>query len=909
MALNQLGLGLNFVATDFASPVIRRLMGNLTALDVTLAKTTRSLNAGAVAQHRYARLTGGAATAIRGQNAAIRTSAAATPKAAAATKQAATANTALATSAGSAAARFGLLAGAAVGVYGAFKAADAASNFNQQLVATQKIMGATTAELDAMENKILEVGLSTKFSPDQIVEGMKGLGAAGQSASQAMNTIKPAALLATAGQIELDRASMAIVGTLNAFQMEADEAALVADKLTKATQLSNLQANDFEAGLSKASAGMATFGQSFDDTLVGLGALRNANIDASSSSTALRESARRVFSDPAARSRLKKLGIDTDALSESQHGLIESIFAVDAATKDMTKAQRDENVAKIFGARGLLAFNAITKTTFKTMRDGREVTLRGQEAFEAMRESIQGAAGTAEDFNDALLDTFEGQKQILGGAVDTLKVVFGQGFAQVLKPVVRFVAESVSQIAKFFKELEPQTKEAIAKFVTIGAAVAGVAGAIVMLGGPVSAVIAVVVGAVIGLKRIIDTNVGGIKDTLQETFGRVVLFFKGFAQLITDGFLSGDTLASLMKEENKNVLTTLQVLVQVGYRIKRFFGGLMEGFQEGMAAAAPTFKALKEAFFELGKALGITGREFSKVTTPSERFAEIGKRVGGFLARVVEIGAQFLTFLVRFRAGVIKGFKAVMTYAQPVFEFLGESFRQFGEAIWGVLEQLGLVQGGFGSTGDFADRMGQAMGMVMTGVIVPLSAALGAMVRITSWVIKAIHGLIWVFQNIWAFGQAVVKLFGTDIPNAFKAFEMRIREIFKPVTDLIDKTIGRLEGGIDTARKFAAQFGLSTPETGSTVALAAQAANAAASPPGAGAAARAQGTNAARQAEEQAETQNRGLAKALGQFLGGTGATTGPAAPFVAQVFLNDEQIATAVANGREAASAAEFGG
>ena len=70
----------------------------------------------------------------------------------------------------------------------------------------------------------------------------------------------------------------------------------------------------------------------------------------------------------------------------------------------------------------------------------------------------------------------------------------------------------------------------------------------------------------------------------------------------TDGFLSGDTLASLQKEENGNVLTVLKTLVQAGFRFKKMLVGIGQGFSEGMAAAAPTFEALKTAFFELGKA-------------------------------------------------------------------------------------------------------------------------------------------------------------------------------------------------------------------------------------------------------------------------------------------------------------------
>jgi len=882
-------------------------------LDIALTRVTKRIAGFNASQRGMVRAARGAQKRINGKTAALSQANVVMVEHAARTRQVAQAQRATTGSTGAMVKRFGTLAVAAGATFLAFRAADFASNFNQQLVATQKIMGATDEQLGAMEEKILDVGLRTKFSPDEIVEGMKNLGSAGLAAGEAMAAIEPAALLATAGQIGLDSASRAIVGTLKSFSLEADQAGIVADKLARTTQLSNLQAADFEIGLSKAAASMGAFEQSMDDTLVGLGALRNANIDASSASTALRESVRRVFADKRAREQLKGLGIDVDKLNESEHGLIDTIFEVDAATKDMTKSQRDAKVAAIFGARGLLAFNSISKLTHRTMRDGQEVTLKGAEAFEVMREKVANADGTVKDFNDAMLDTFEGQKQILSGAVDTLRVVLGQGFARVLKPVVRFTAESVGKIAKFIKELSPQTKEAVAKLAGFTGVVLGLVGAVIAVGAPVAAVIAGIGTAVVGVKRIIDTNVGGIGDRFRGLLASAKLFFRGFSQLITDGFLSGETLASLQEEENANVLTALVRLVQIGHRIQRFWGGIQEGFRTAMEGAAPTFEALQNAFDELGKALGFAGDEFTAIKTPSERFAAAGRVIGKILARLVEGGAQFLVFWLRFRAGLVKGVRTVLTAARPALDNLRVAFGRLVEAGGSILRVLGLVDGGFGKSGDTVDMLAQVLVSLIQYVLIPM---------INAWA--------WVFEKtakVWrafAIGIAIVRalinagiwLKDTIVDGIAGAFDFIAEKVpvLGKVIDVFDRIVDRITQARDRIREFrqlvsfGGEGGVRDQVRG---AIGARVNTFLGSALGvdqnAGAAASAAGTQRAREFADQAQAQASALAQEMRKTAGGGEKANGQATNVT--LMLDSEVLLEVLTNAQQTATAAGFGG
>jgi len=196
------------------------------------------------------------------------------------------------------------------------------------------------------------------------------------------------------------------------------------------------------------------FNQSLDDVLITMGLLRNRNIDASSAATAFREATRRVGADHRAQQAILGAGVQVfDQATGRMRSMVDIMSEFADATRDMSEEERNRRVVQAFGARGLLAFNAVMNASFTTMRDGREVTLRGAEAIAALRREMEGAEGTAQSFREQLLDTFEGQKTRLLGTLQTFAVVLGEPFAQVFKPIVRLLVNVLNAILRAFQAI------------------------------------------------------------------------------------------------------------------------------------------------------------------------------------------------------------------------------------------------------------------------------------------------------------------------------------------------------------------------------------------------------------------------------------------------------------------------
>ncbi|MGE0324078.1 MAG: phage tail tape measure protein [Polyangiaceae bacterium] len=641
--------------------------------------------------------------------------------------------------------------------------ANAAGEFEQGLASVGAVTRATTDQLHSLRNAAIQAGVETQFSPAEAVAGLQSLATAGQTAEQATRTLIPVLDLAAGslGQLGVSQAADALVGTLNAYGVAADQATGVTDKLLRITQLTNFQTRDFEAGLSKAAATGAVFGQDLNDVLITMGLLRNRNIDASSSATAFREAVRRVGSDSRAQQAVTGAGIEIfDEQSNQMRSIVDIMDEFAKATAGMSAEERNRRVVTAFGARGLLAFNSILNASFTTMRDGQEVTLKGTEALAALREEMSGAEGTAARFREKLLDTFEGQKTLLKGSMQTLAIVSGEAFAQFFKPIVSVVIQIVNAVLGAFQALPAPVKKAFAAFVTgAGAVVALVGGIIaakaaiallaiglqaigVTLGGIVAIVLPAV--AIFGLLALtiagfvvaFRDNVGGISDFFTRFKEQVGLAFKGLMQLFDQGGFSGAVKDELSRAENGGLKDFLISVYTWVARIKNFFSGIASGFSAGVAAAKPSIEAFLNALTGLGKSLGLLSEKDDATTASNkfEAFGKTGERVGKALARAFDFVVQVLTAVTEVAQGVAAGWD----YMTPGIDMVKNALSQLGDKLDEAINQL------FGSR-EATDQSGggwRTLGTVIAFSIGMALGVIGAFVTVISAMVAVVSGVV-----------------------------------------------------------------------------------------------------------------------------------------------------------------------
>ena len=716
----------------------------------------------------------------------------------------------------------------AVAVAGAFTLAGAAGKFEQGLAAIGAVTRATTRELQMLRDASIQAGIETQFSPDEAVAGLQSLATAGQTAEQATRTLVPVLDLAAGslGQLGVAQAAEAVVGTLNAYGIAAGEAAGVTDRLLRITQLTNFQTRDFESGLAKAAATGAVFNQGLDDVLITMGLLRNRNIDASSAATAFREASRRLASDQRSQQAILGTGVQVfDKVSGQMRSMVDVMTDFAGATRNLSEEERNRNVVQAFGARGLLAFNAVMNAAFTTMQDGVEVTLHGADAIEALRNEMSRAEGTAESFRERLLDTFEGQKTLLRGTMQTFAVVLGEPFAKVFKPIVAAVVDALNFLLRAFQVIPAPLRNIFAGLVVAGGAFLMLVGGVIAakasiallaiafkalgitIGGimatllPAILIVGALAGVVGGLYIAFQRNLGGIADLARRMQERVSLVFQGLGQLFEQGGFSGAVREELNRAENLGLKRFLISVYQIAHRIRQAWEGFKEGFTTTIDEARPVFEGLVEALSTLGREIAgiFSGLSGGVASLPSSEFRSFAQIVGATIGSLVTWFTRLLRVFAQISAGVAGGFGSMMDVVRPALQVVGEAL---GNLFVAWRELTGATNDSASAVGDSTKvwiGLGRFLGRVFAGIVVVLSLALGGLIKVLTgifWVLRMLKEAF-VATGVWI-GETAARIyiwFSETLPSAISSAVDRVTGFFRAIGQFL-AGIGRRFRGI-----------------------------------------------------------------------------------------------------------------
>jgi TP901 family phage tail tape measure protein len=585
-----------------------------------------------------------------------------------------------------------LTTGVAVGALGgAISLANQAGEFEQQMAAVGAITRATAKDMNTLETAAINAGIATQFSPKEAAEGLRNLGQMGFNATEAAQALVPALDFAAGGQISVAQASQTAASALRVFSLETDDAALTVDKLLRISNVTALKAADLELAMGNLGRGVGLTKQSIDEMLPSLGLVRNTGVEASTAATSV--SSALLFMAKNSKKFKNDIGVSVTDAAGNFRPFMEIVLDTSAALKDkyVDSAERAAKAQELFGRFGVSSYTAISEQLTKGIRNAAGETLKGADAMNYLREQMKKAAGAAAEFREKLLETFEGQKTLLRGTLETMAVVFGKPFAAVFKPFVNALTNSLNAVIRFFTALPKPVQNAIAGVVVAVAVLTAALGLMLTVGGAITILLpfmstfimvmkamAIATGGVvlvvaafaaaIGLAVwLVRNNVGGLGDAFRNAMEKIKLFWNGLTDLFTKGGFSEAVSKEMGKAENQGIRNFAIMFFMIFHRIKRFFEGIATGFRMTMEAFEPVFGSLGEAFRRLGEALSQLGFNMLGVAgTPSDRFHEAGNGIGYVLASLLSGVSLLITGLVE-----------LVTWLVKAGSWLGDNFAKF----------------------------------------------------------------------------------------------------------------------------------------------------------------------------------------------------------------------------------------
>lgn len=683
----------------------------------------------------------------------------------------------------------GIMAAGAATLAGAFALANVAGEFEQQIAKVGAISQASAADLKRLHDAAIEAGIATQFSPTEAAAGLEALASQGFKATQSIKLLRPVLDLAAGGAIGVESAAEAITSAVHVFGLNMEQAAFAADKLLAISNGTALAAKDLQMALGTVGRGASMTNQKLEEMLISMGLVRNTGVDASVAAQSV--SSALVFMAGRA-GAFKKLGVSVTDAQGKFRPFLDVVMDTSKVlgSKYTDEAERAAMATKLFSRFGLQAYSAIVKQLGTGIRD--EATgaiLHGAEAMEYLRDKMEHTDGVAAKFREQMLNTFEGQKKLLHGSMQTLAIMIGEPLAKAFKPVVAMTLETVNKVIDFVRTIPEEVKGPFFKAIVVvggfamafGAVVAAVAGFLVLkpfliamgtaLGGVMSAILPVllyvglIAGAVMVMRYAVEQNLGGLGYVWREFSTGVRAAVQGLIQLFTQGGFSGAVREYFANAEHSGLKRFVIALYQVGFRVAQFFRGMKIGITTGLDEAAPAFNALHMALVGLGRALGFVAAAGPKAIAgiPSEVIGQRGAMIGLFISKIIGWVTKAATAIISFATGIIDGFSVAVASFAPVFRVIGPMLSWLASEFMELLRTLGLVSGtaddGMGAIKSYGMVLGWLAGTVaslVVGAFDLVGFAIGG-------VILVVKGLVVAFKWVMGFTFRVGEVIGSTL--------------------------------------------------------------------------------------------------------------------------------------------------
>tara|TARA_R110000822_G_scaffold80191_2_gene191258 strand:- start:22968 stop:25049 length:2082 start_codon:yes stop_codon:yes gene_type:complete len=242
--------------------------------------------------------------------------------------------------------------------------------FELQMDKVQAISGATNTQMKALTETALRLGRTSIFTASEVGKMEEELARLGFSTEKILASADAITKLALVTDRGLGESAKTVAGTLNGFNLIAEDSGRVANIMAEAFSSSALDLEKFTVGTANSSSIAESFGATLEENTARLGMLTDRQIDASKAGTDLR----RMYINLNEKGLTWKQGMDLIANSTDQLGTAVELFDVRAAGSARILANAQEATAEAAKKFGDTAFEIDKKA--KIMADNTSTSFK-----------------------------------------------------------------------------------------------------------------------------------------------------------------------------------------------------------------------------------------------------------------------------------------------------------------------------------------------------------------------------------------------------------------------------------------------------------------------------------------------------------------------------------------------------
>ena len=356
--------------------------------------------------------------------------------------------------------------GKLLGVLG--KAVEETKSFETALVNLKIVSGETEEGMERLKKIAIDTGMATMFSPQETVDALTSLAAAGLDVESSLTALRPTLDLVSiaAGKIDLVEGASLIASSLNKFNLEASEAVRLVDMFVKVSNLTNFQLEDMSAFINSLGTAPTKLGRPMEELLAMGGLLRNIGQQSAQAGATVQGFGRQLILITQQLERgkgmkvdaLKELGISADDFWDAEgkmKSMMEIFERLTEASANLTDEKRATLFQRIFGDQAGNMLNAVMRSTEAFMKldeaTGQYVSTstEGKRAFQDIVDGLKDSVGVSKQASEDILDTLWGIQKINEGIRQTFQVLLGQTVIPIIGKVTKFFSNLLSKIVEF----------------------------------------------------------------------------------------------------------------------------------------------------------------------------------------------------------------------------------------------------------------------------------------------------------------------------------------------------------------------------------------------------------------------------------------------------------------------------
>ena len=539
------------------------------------------------------------------------------------------------------------------------------ADFDSAMSKVAAVSGATGSEMDALREKAREMGSKTKFSASEAAEAMNYMAMAGWKTNDMLSGIEGIMNLAAASGEDLASTSDIVTDALTAFGLSASDSGHFADILAAASSNANTNVSMMGETFKYAAPVLGSLGYSAEDSAIAIGLMANAGIKSSQAGTALRSAITNLAkpTDTVA-SAMEQYGISLTDSSGKMYSLRELMEQLRQKLGGLSEAEQAQAAASLFGKEamsGMLAIINGSPADFEKLSN----------AIDTCSDTVDGYNGTTEKMAAVMQDNLAGQVTILKSQLEELAI----SFSDILMPTIRSIVSRIQELVDKLNQLDPQTKETIAKIALVAAALGPM---LVVLGKTISSV-GTVFSAVSKLPALfssVQSGIGAITGALGVSLGPLLAIIAAVAALVA-------AFVHLWKTNDEFKSNIIAIWEQ----IKSTFTGLTQGITDRINALGFDF----ESFTDVLKA---AWDELCNLLAPI--FEGVFQNISNIFSEFTGVLLGLLDVLIGLFTGdweqCWNGIKGIFT---SIWNFVVNTFRNIMNTLKGIAD---VVLGWFGTS-------------------------------------------------------------------------------------------------------------------------------------------------------------------------------------------------------------------